>query len=79
MGNLQVPLSTLKTQRRMHPSISELVRVPLYLDLQDHPSVLEYPEVDGMRDRLYCECRNNRESLNLSRTHTTIFEILYIS
>jgi hypothetical protein len=53
MGNLQVLLSTLKTQRRMHPSISELVRVPLYLDLQDHPSVLEYPEVDGMRDRLY--------------------------
>ena len=48
-GTFQVPLSTLKTQRRMHPSISELVRVPLYPDLQDHPSVLEYPEVDGMR------------------------------
>jgi hypothetical protein len=37
----------------MHPSILELVRVPLYQDLQDHPLVLEYPEVDGMRDRLY--------------------------
>jgi AAA domain len=30
MGNLQVLLSALKTQRRMHPSISEPVRVPLY-------------------------------------------------
>ena len=26
----------------MHPSISELVRAPLYQDLQDYPSVLEY-------------------------------------
>ena len=48
MGNLQVPLTTLKTQRGMHPSISELVRVPLYPALQDHPSVSEYPEVDGI-------------------------------
>ncbi|KAL5354313.1 hypothetical protein ACLOAV_000401 [Pseudogymnoascus australis] len=52
-GRFEVPLSTLKTQRRMHPSISKLVRVPLYPDLQDHPSVSEYPEVDGMRHRLY--------------------------
>lgn len=52
-GNLPLPLSTLKIQRQMHPSISKLVRVPLYPDLQDHPSVSEYPGVDGMRDRLY--------------------------
>ena len=79
MGNLQVPLSTLKTQRRMHPSISELVRVPLYPDLQDHPSVLEYPEVDGMRDRLYWLDHREKEdprpaqALSLSRTNT--FEV----
>ena len=79
MGNLQVPLSTLKTQRRMHPSISELVRVPLYPDLQDHPSVLEYPEVDGMRDRLYWLDHQEKEdprpaqAVSLSRTNT--FEV----
>ncbi|TGO16135.1 hypothetical protein BPAE_0516g00020 [Botrytis paeoniae] len=79
MGNLQVPLSTLKTQRRMHPSISELVRVPLYPDLQDHPLVSEYPQVDGMRDRLYWLDHQEREdprpanAVSLSRTN--IFEV----
>ncbi|KAH8663361.1 hypothetical protein BGZ60DRAFT_489915 [Tricladium varicosporioides] len=79
MGNLKVPLSTLKTQRRMHPSISELVRLPLYPDLQDHPSVSEYPEVDGMRDRLYWLDHQEKEdprpaqTLSLSRTNT--FEV----
>ena len=79
MGNLQVPLSTLKTQRRMHPSISELVRVPLYPDLQDHPSVWEYPEVDGMRDRLYWLDHQQKEdprtaqAVSLSKTNS--FEV----
>lgn len=78
-GSPQVPLSTLKTQRRMHPSISELVRLPLYPDLEDHPSVLEYPEVDGMRERLYWLDHQEKEdprlpqSLSLSRTNT--FEV----
>jgi hypothetical protein len=79
LGNLQLPLSTLKTQRRMHPSISELVRVSLYPDLQDHPSVSEYPEVDGMRDRLYWldhqeeEDPRSTQAVSLSRTNT--FEV----
>lgn len=78
-GSFQVPLSTLKTQRRMHPSISELVRVPLYPDLQDHPSVSEYPEVDGMRHRLYWlnhqenEDPRTDQAVSLSRTNT--FEV----
>ena len=82
MGNLQVPLSTLKTQRRMHPSISELVRVPLYPDLQDHPSVSEYPEVDGMRDRLYWLDHQEKEDprtaqvVSLSRTNTFEVEMI---
>lgn len=78
-GNLQIPLSTLKTQRRMHPSISELVKVSLYPDLKDHPSVSEYPEVDGMRDRLYWLDHQEKEdprlaqAVSLSRTNT--FEV----
>ena len=79
IGNLQVPLSTLKTQRRMHPCISELIRVPLYPGLEDHPSVLEYPEVNGMRDRLYWldhqakEDPQTTQAASLSRTNT--FEV----
>jgi AAA domain len=79
IGNSKVLLSTLKTQRRMHPSIAELVRVPLYPELQDHPSVSEYPEVDGMRDRLFWLDHQEKEdprdpqSVSLSRTNT--FEV----
>jgi hypothetical protein len=78
-GNLSVPLSTLKTQRRMHPWISELIRVSLYPDLQDHPSVLEYPDVIGMRDRLYWLDHQEKEdpqpaqAVSMSKTNT--FEV----
>ncbi|KAE8382302.1 hypothetical protein BDV26DRAFT_299696 [Aspergillus bertholletiae] len=40
---LRLPFSTLETQRRMHPSIAQL----------DAPSVGQYPEVAGMRKRLF--------------------------
>ena len=79
IGNPKVPFSTLKTQRRMHPSIAELVRVPLYPELQDHPSVLDYPEVDGMRDRLFWLDHREKEdprppqAVSLSRTNA--FEV----
>ncbi|KAF1994313.1 P-loop containing nucleoside triphosphate hydrolase protein [Amniculicola lignicola CBS 123094] len=81
-GNLQIPLSTLKIQRRMHPSISELVRASLYPDLRDHPSVSEYPEVDGMRDRLYWLDHQEKEdpraaqAVSLSRTNTWEVEMV---
>ncbi|KAL2830319.1 hypothetical protein BDW59DRAFT_178029 [Aspergillus cavernicola] len=50
---IQIPFCTLETQRRMHPSISRLIRDSLYPRLQDAPSVSEYPEVIGMRKRLF--------------------------
>jgi hypothetical protein len=83
MGNPKVPLSTLKIQRRMHPSISELVRIPLYPDLEDHPSVTKYPEVDGMRDRLYWLDHREKEdprpaqAVSLSKTNT--FEVEFVA
>lgn len=49
----QIQFSTLKTQRRMHPSISQLVRDTLYPQLEDAPSTSEYPSVVGMRKRLF--------------------------
>ncbi|KAA6410497.1 MAG: hypothetical protein FRX48_05919 [Lasallia pustulata] len=52
-GYPKLPYSSLEVQRRMHPSIAELVRSTLYPMLQDHPSVSTYPEVGGMRKRLF--------------------------
>lgn len=48
-----LPHSSLEIQRRMHPSIAELVRSTLYPKLQDHESVFNHPEVCGMRKRLF--------------------------
>lgn len=50
---VRLPFSTLETQRRMHPLIAQLVRETLYLRLEDDSSVLSYPEVRGMRKRLF--------------------------
>ncbi|RAH44654.1 P-loop containing nucleoside triphosphate hydrolase protein [Aspergillus brunneoviolaceus CBS 621.78] len=50
---VQIPFCTLETQRRMHPSISQLIRDTLYPRLQDAPSVSTYPEVVGVRKRLF--------------------------
>ena len=52
-GSLRLPYSSLELQRRMHPSIAELVRSTLYPRLQDHESVSAYPEVNGIRKRLF--------------------------
>ncbi|KAL8794129.1 MAG: hypothetical protein Q9195_003314 [Heterodermia aff. obscurata] len=60
-GAPELPFSSLKTQRRMHPSISELIRSTLYPQLEDHQSVSNYPEVCGMRDRLYWLDHNEQE------------------
>lgn len=53
MSGVQLPYSTLETQRRMHPSIAQLVRGALYSMLKDAQSVFEYPQVSGMRRRLF--------------------------
>ncbi|GLA20294.1 hypothetical protein AnigIFM62618_008866 [Aspergillus niger] len=47
------PVMQLSHQRRMHPSISELVRKTLYPKLQDHPTMTSYPLVPGIARRLY--------------------------
>ncbi|GLA69291.1 hypothetical protein AtubIFM55763_009243 [Aspergillus tubingensis] len=47
------PVMQLSHQRRMHPSISELVRETLYPKLQDHPTMASYPLVPGIAHRLY--------------------------
>ena len=56
-----MPFSRLKIQRRMHPLIAELIRRTLYVDLEDHATVYDYPAVDGMKDRLFWLTHNNRE------------------
>ncbi|KXG48936.1 uncharacterized protein PGRI_028060 [Penicillium griseofulvum] len=55
------PFSTLETQRRMHPSIARLIRETQYTKLKDDPSVSGYPEIMGMRKRLFWLDHRQRE------------------
>ena len=79
-----VPHETLQTQRRMDPSISQLIRETLYPDLIDHESVLEYPPVNGMRKRLYWldhreeEARSDPSNV-LEMSHSNDFEVRLVA
>ncbi|KAF3200213.1 hypothetical protein TWF106_003447 [Orbilia oligospora] len=47
------PIGQLDIQRRMHPSIANLVRNTLYPELQDHEVTTRYPDVAGLKRRLF--------------------------
>ncbi|KAK8017054.1 NFX1-type zinc finger-containing protein 1 [Apiospora rasikravindrae] len=75
-----LPYSTLQTQRRMHPSISELVRTTLYPNLEDGGHVVDYPEVCGMKKRLFWFNHTAPEDRALqldptSTSHVNSFEV----
>jgi hypothetical protein len=78
--DLRIPYSMLETQRRMHPSIAELVRSTLYPSLNDAEAVAEYPQVVGMKRRLFWfhhdqpeNADENNSSLSTSRSNS--FEV----
>ncbi|CAD0045335.1 unnamed protein product, partial [Aureobasidium pullulans] len=76
-GGVRLPFSRLDTQRRMHPSIAELVRSTLYPTLSDAPSTIAHPEVAGMRKRLFWLDHQYPESHGgmQSTSHTNDYEV----
>ncbi|KAJ0357722.1 hypothetical protein COL154_009832 [Colletotrichum chrysophilum] len=75
------PFSILDTQRRMHPSISELVRSTLYRSLSDSDAVQEYPPVCGLAKRLFWlhhespESGRNSDQDSIETSYSNDFEI----
>ncbi|KIL84056.1 hypothetical protein FAVG1_12753 [Fusarium avenaceum] len=79
-NDLRIPYSMLETQRRMHPSIAGLIRSTLYPSLNDAKVVEDYPQVVGMKRRLFWfhhdrpeNSVENSSSLNTSRSNN--FEV----
>ncbi|KAF9302274.1 hypothetical protein BGZ74_005562, partial [Mortierella antarctica] len=73
-----LPMSTLTTQRRMRPCISNLIRVPLYPDLIDGGDVHEYPPVSGMGDNLFFVHHHHPEdakNMYGMESHSNSFEV----
>lgn len=52
-GGKRFPVARLDCQRRMHPSIADLVRNTLYPELEDHASTTVLAEVPGVARRLF--------------------------
>ena len=72
-----LPYCSLEVQRRMHPSISELIRQTIYPRLQNAESVSEYPDVSGLKHRLFWMHHENPENETQdgqSTSHTNDFE-----
>ncbi|EFJ49576.1 hypothetical protein VOLCADRAFT_89933 [Volvox carteri f. nagariensis] len=57
-----IQIATLLQQRRMRPQISQLIRVPIYPELQDHPRVLSYPAVRGLASSVFFVDHDHPES-----------------
>lgn len=53
IADVNFPVHTLTTQRRMAPAISNLVRQTVYPTLQDAPNVTRYGPVPGMVHNLF--------------------------
>lgn len=80
LNDLRIPFDSLETQRRMHPDISELVRSTLYPSLKDAEAVAKYPEVMGLRERLFWLHHEELEAAAasqdpLNKSHINEFEV----
>ncbi|KIV79097.1 hypothetical protein PV11_06683 [Exophiala sideris] len=71
-----LPFSTLEIQRRMHPSISRLIRDTLYPQLSDSPVVEEYPRVLGLKKRLFwLDHDRHEDAAEDTASHSNAFEV----
>ncbi|TVY70248.1 NFX1-type zinc finger-containing protein 1 [Fusarium oxysporum f. sp. cubense] len=71
-GLSPVPLAQLNVQRRMRPEISQLIST-VYPELQDHPSVLSYPDVVGMRHNVFWLDHNQPEAQPAEGPHASSY------
>ncbi|KAF2239504.1 hypothetical protein EV356DRAFT_556821 [Viridothelium virens] len=84
IGSVQLPFSTLETQRRMDPSISRLIKETLYPNLKDSLAVQDYPMVQGMRKRLFWFHHQQPETTQdptrlISASYSNEFEVEFVA
>ncbi|XP_065567266.1 NFX1-type zinc finger-containing protein 1-like [Artemia franciscana] len=53
MIRLGAPKSSLTVQHRMRPDIARLIVPSIYPSLENHPSVLDYPNIKGMKHNVF--------------------------
>lgn len=74
--NSGYPISVLKTQRRMRPCISDLIRSTIYPGLRDHPST-SFEAVKGVKQNIFFVNHQHTEdgtATDVSSAHATKLE-----
>jgi superfamily I DNA and/or RNA helicase len=69
--------SELRTQLRMRPQISELIK-PFYDGLQDHQRVFEYPNVSGVVGNVCFISHKQKEDSKITRSKSNTFEANFV-
>ncbi|KAF3940983.1 hypothetical protein ABW19_dt0208668 [Dactylella cylindrospora] len=73
---LTFPIASLNTQRRMHPSVADLIRLRTYPTLQDQ--IPEYPPIPGMKKRLFwmnhAHPDSQGDAIRLTTSYYNVFE-----
>ncbi|KAF3130126.1 hypothetical protein TWF594_010522 [Orbilia oligospora] len=73
---LKFPIASLNTQRRMHPTIADLIRLKTYPNLLD--AVPAYPPIPGMKKRLFWMTHEHPDSkgdaIKATTSYTNDFE-----
>ncbi|KAK6514825.1 hypothetical protein TWF506_007187 [Arthrobotrys conoides] len=73
---LKFPIASLNTQRRMHPTIADLIRLKTYPNLLD--AVPDYPPIPGMKKRLFWMTHGHPDSkgdaIKATTSYTNDFE-----
>jgi hypothetical protein len=70
-GRPLMPVAQLNVQRRMRPQISTLIRETIYDKLKDHASIIELPDVVGLRHNVFWLDHTNLENEKDTAIHNT--------
>ena len=76
-GEAAIPMQQLLLQRRMRPEISNLIRMTIYPNLQDHPAVLEHPKLKGFNlpSSLFFFSHKHAERLDEQASKSNTYEV----
>ncbi|XP_014191465.1 NFX1-type zinc finger-containing protein 1 [Haplochromis burtoni] len=77
--NMGLPFVRLNYQHRMRPEIARLLTPHIYKELENHPSVLEYENIKGLKTNLYFVDHNHlEEEIRDGKSHQNRHEAMFV-
>uniref|UniRef100_A0A3Q0SGU1 Zinc finger NFX1-type containing 1 n=1 Tax=Amphilophus citrinellus TaxID=61819 RepID=A0A3Q0SGU1_AMPCI len=77
--NMGLPFVRLDYQHRMRPEIARLLTPHIYKELENHPSVLDYENIKGLKTNLFFVEHNHlEEEIRDGRSHQNRHEAMFV-